>query len=834
MTCYALFHGRSEPCNISEHRCPVEEVTRTKRPVTLEQVHHDKDGTARLVEIHAYPIFDTEGNVSQVIRYSLDITDRKKAEEALLQSKRMLSTILDTSPVSIALSRERRIEWANEAWKQMFGFEDEQEYLGKNARMLYPSDEEYLRVGKALYQGLETGKVAEADVELRRKDGSVLYGHVRLRALEALDPSKGFILAVSDITFRKQAEIELEKLALIVQNTNEFIALSDLNERLIFINETGGSMVGISPERVGQHVVQDLVSESYQDQVKTEVIPKILEEGCWEGFLQLRHLETGRLIDTQAMTFLIRDPGTKQPLYLANVALDITQRMHAEQKLRESEQQYRSLFEQSIDGVYVTTREGKFIAANQSLLEINGYSREELLTINAADLYVDPDGRAKFQEQIEQWGHVKDYPLKLRRKDGKEIDCLLSASLRQDEGGQIIGYHGILRDVTESKRLEDQYRQAQKMESLGTMAGGIAHDFNNLLTIIHGYSELLLGSKTEGDPDYEDLEKILSTSLKGADLVRRILTFSRKVEVRSRPIDLNQQVKQSAKLLERTIPKMIAIDLHLADDLKRVHADPGQMEQVLLNLAVNAQHVMPDGGTLTLETENVTLDEEYCRTHLEAEPGEYVMLSVSDSGHGMEREVQERIFEPFYTTKETGKGTGLGLAMVYGIITGHGGSISCYSEPGHGTTFKMYLPAIEKETGSVEAARKEMIKGGAETILVVDDEDLIRDLGSRLLAKSGYRVIGSSNGREALEVYQERGDEIDLILLDLIMPEMGGRQCLEGLLRLDPSVKVVIASGYLAEAQTWRTLAAGAKGFVRKPYDIRHLLKVVREVLDSE
>jgi CheY-like chemotaxis protein len=332
----------------------------------------------------------------------------------------------------------------------------------------------------------------------------------------------------------------------------------------------------------------------------------------------------------------------------------------------------------------------------------------------------------------------------------------------------------------------------------------------------------------------DDLTKINRAASNGADLVHRLLAFSRKSEARPRPINLNRHIEQLKKMLSRTIPKMIEIELVLDRDLSAMSADPTQMEQILMNLSVNARDAMPEGGKLIIRTENVTLDEHYAKTHLGAEPGAYVLLSVSDTGQGMDKDTVQHIFEPFFTTKGPGEGTGLGLAMVYGIVKQHGGHIMCYSEAGKGTIFKMYFPAMASDEGLREAETKTPLRGGSETILLVDDEEMIRDLGARILTNAGYSVITASNGKEALKVYRERYDEISLVVLDLIMQKMGGMQCLEGLLRFNKAVKIVIASGYSGNDTTRDALAAGAKGFVNKPYDIRQVLEVVRTVLDEK
>ena len=395
-------------------------------------------------------------------------------------------------------------------------------------------------------------------------------------------------------------------------------------------------------------------------------------------------------------------------------------------------------------------------------------------------------------------------------------------------------------DITDRKRAEEekerlwsQLLQAQKMEAIGTLAGGIAHDFNNLLTVVLGYSELLLLGKDERDSSYADLQKINQSARNGAELVKRLLAFSRKTEVDARPLNLNEQIEHVKSLLVRTIPKMVKIELLLSDETNSVKAGAIQMEQVLMNLAVNAKDAMPDGGTLTIKTESVDLDEEYCRLHLGSEPGRYVLLLVSDTGQGMDKETLKHIFEPFYTTKETGRGTGLGLAMVYGIVKQHGGYITCYSEPGLGTTFKIYLPVTMAEVETPAPIEKPTPTRGSETILLVDDEEPIRALGKRILERSGYHVLTAVNGKEALSIYAKEKDAIRLVILDLIMPEMGGNECLKRLLKINRDAKVLISSGYSAGGESKDAKETGARGFVGKPYNMMQMLEAVRQTLDS-
>jgi CheY-like chemotaxis protein len=370
------------------------------------------------------------------------------------------------------------------------------------------------------------------------------------------------------------------------------------------------------------------------------------------------------------------------------------------------------------------------------------------------------------------------------------------------------------------------------MEAVGVLAGGIAHDFNNILQAILGYTQILLINKPENDPDISKLREIEKSAKRASELIQQLLTFSRKVETKPRPIDLNKQVRDVEKLLERVIPRMIQIELILAEDLKPINAEPAQIEQIIMNLAVNARDAMPDGGKLIIETSNVVLDEDYCRTHAGAKPGEYVMLSISDTGSGMEKDILEHIFEPFYTTKDTGKGTGLGLAMVYGIVKSHNGYIMCYSEPGRGTTFKIYFPAITDEYIEQEPLIfPEDLFWGTETILLVDDEESIRNLGKQMLERFGYKVLLASNGEEAIEIYRTRMDQISLIILDLIMPGMSGDRCLKELLKINPQIKVIISSGYSPNHSVSKDIEKEAKGFINKPYDLKNLLSAVKEAL---
>ncbi|MCB2184773.1 MAG: response regulator [Deltaproteobacteria bacterium] len=525
-------------------------------------------------------------------------------------------------------------------------------------------------------------------------------------------------------------------------------------------------------------------------------------------------------------------------LILRGLRLALEHEQEVSASLRQNEARFRSLTENAPDIVFTVDAQGRFTYANPALTSLLGYPSAAVAGRFLASLA--PAGQAEgLQAALArvsgEGATVRGVAVTLRHKNGQVRHFLMGGAPLEDGPEESPGAIGILKDVTEQALLTRQLQQSQKMEALGILSGGIAHDFNNIINVVLGYGELAVKHSLEGQPVQKELGEVLRAADRARNLVKRILTFSRKEEPDLQPLDLNQAVSQIMLLLRHTLPKMIELTSSLAPDLGPVRADAGQIEQVLMNLATNAADAMPEGGSLSLETKNTELDQEFCRQHPGLVPGRYVEILVSDTGGGMSAATQEHIFEPFFTTKEVGKGTGLGLSMVYGIVQTHGGHITCYSEPGRGTVFRIFLPQSEDglPAPELEAPRPEEILGGSEEILLVDDEEALRDMGATALREMGYRVRTAMNGEESVQIYQNGGNGIDLVVMDLGMPGMGGHKALQQILAHDPAAKVVIASGYAASGQVKASLEAGAAGFVAKPFRRLDLLTTIRQVLDQ-
>ncbi len=766
-----------------------------------------------------------------------DMRAQMAAERLVRESEERYRRIVSTANEGVwVVDDQLRTTFVNSQMAEMTGYGQE-EMLGRPLREFYfPEDladlDEQIRLRR---QGLAT----RYERRLRRKDGGERWAWVSAVPMFDGDKYAGSLAMYSDITERKRTEVALRERAAALQEQAELLDLAhdsiivrDLDNRIIFWNRGAEVTYGWSQAEALGQLTRELLSTQFPEPLPS-IEEQVLREGHWEGEL-VHTRRDGTTIVVASRWALSRDDQGR-PRASLEINSDITERKRADEALKANEQRLQAILEASADPVVVYDSQGLTTFVNPAFTRVFGWSPEEVLGRRIP--FVPADQEAMTQEgthQIQERGATLTMATQRLTKTGELRDIVISAAGIPDASGKMAGMVVNLTDVTRTKRLEAQLRQSQKMEAIGTLAGGIAHDFNNILGAIMGYTELALETARSGRPNLNELDQVLRATDRARRLVKQILTFSRKAEADMKPLWLNDSVRQALDLLGPTLPKMISIDTRLAPDLAAVKADPNQMEQVLLNLASNAADAMPEGGKLVIETRNLTLDQEYCSRFIALPPGEYVLLLVSDTGQGMDAQTLEHIFDPFFTTKAVGKGTGLGLATVYGIVKGHQGEILCYSEPGLGTSFKVYLPAHRAgapgPTGA-EAPDKRRLRGG-ETILLVDDEEALRELGRQTLEGMGYQVVTADRGERALELFKEGRGRIDLVVMDLGMPGMGGHKCLKEILAIDPGARVVIASGYSANGQVKASLELGAAGYLAKPFRRIDLLATVRQVLD--
>ncbi|OEU67498.1 MAG: hypothetical protein BBJ57_04655 [Desulfobacterales bacterium PC51MH44] len=555
------------------------------------------------------------------------------------------------------------------------------------------------------------------------------------------------------------------------------------------------------------------------------------------GVLQVVDAEPGRFDATHLP--LLEPLAGSAAIAIDNARLyekgqqEITIRKQTEEALRVSEEKYRTVLEANPDSVIVLDLEGKVTYLNPTCTKVFGWTLEELLG-KKMDMFVPEENRPEtkiMMEKILAGENISGIETRRYTKAGDIIPVSISGAIYHDRDGNPTGSVVNLRDISEQKRLETQIQQVQKMEAIGTLAGGIAHDYNNLLMGILGNTSLM---SLDIDPRHQHYEKLMNIEKyvqSGAELTKQLLGFSKGGKYEVKTIDINDLIEQSSEMFSRT-KKEIRIHRKFQKDIWTVEVDPNQIEQVLLNLYVNAGQAMPGGGDLYLQTENVTFDENYDGS-FPVKDGNYVKISVTDTGVGMDEKTLQRIFDPFFTTKDMSRGTGLGLASSYGIIKNHGGIIDVQSVIGWGATFNVYLPASKKEVIKEKQLDQETLKGN-ETVLLVDDEDMIIDVGSKILKSLGYRTLTAKDGEEAIEVYQANKSKIDMVILDVIMPGIGGGETYDRLKKINPKVKVLLSSGYSLDEQATEIMDRGCNGFIQKPFLIKQLSQKIRDILDRE
>ncbi len=767
-----------------------------------------------------------------------DITERKKAEDALRESQANLQTLFNSLEDFLwVLDLKGHILRVNRIVLKRLGYL-EAELLGENVLKVHPPDRH--REARRIIADMKAGKAEWCPIPLMDKDGTQIPVETKVTRGHWGDQEVLFGIS-RDITERQRAEegLRLEKAYFeqLFASSPEAIVVVDNDGRVQRVNSEFTRMFGYTPDEAFGQLIDDLLVSSDDLRREALALTRQVVAGREVALETVRRCKDGSLLDVSILGAPIK-VGSGQVAGYA-IYRDITERKRAEKALKESEKKYRTLVESAQEGIGFTDPDENIIFVNEALAELLAYKKEELLGLNLSRIS-DKEEFVKFRKETKKRRHGESsrYETKLYTKAGEAKYFSISATPLFDGNGTFTGTLGLLTDITERKKaeeerlkLENQLRQAQKMEAIGTLAGGVAHDFNNLLGGILGYSSLLLSKLPSEDVNHRYVELIEKASRKAAELTNRLLGFARQGKCEVKPVDINRAIQGVVELLSASIDKNIEIKADLCKDNPFTKGDPNQLEQVLINLCVNARDAMPDGGELSIGSRLVHLDEEFVSKHLGSIPGDYVRISVSDSGMGMDEETKAKIFDPFFTTKGQGEGTGLGLSMVYGIVKNHGGYLSVYSEVGKGTKFELYLP-LSKGALSQPSKRRVTARAGSESILVVDDEEMLRDLMRDILRDLGYEVMLASSGEEAVKVYHEHQGKIDLVIVDMVMPRMGGKETFQELKRIDPGVRALLASGYSQNAAAQQILDLGVKGFLHKPFSMEEISRKVREVLD--
>lgn len=640
-----------------------------------------------------------------------------------------------------------------------------------------------------------------------------------------------------DITEAKQAQQQLAYQAGLLEDISDAVVSTDMEFIIRSWNRAAERIYGWKAEEAIGRSAREISPPVFLNTTPEHVREQFRQQGHWSGEVMQKRKD-GQEVYIFASVSLSRDDAG-HPVGIVAVNRDITHLKQTQKELQLSEEKYRQIFEQSHDVIYMSTPSGKLVDINPAGVELFGYdSREELLGVDVArDLYKNPRDREKLTQLLAEHGKVKDFEVVLKRKDGRELTVLNSAWAVTDAEGNIMAYRGILRDITERKRLEQQLMQAQKMEAIGTLAGGIAHDFNNILTGLLGYTEISLEETPPDSSVHAHLLAIRAAALRARDLVKQILTFSRQTPGEKKPLRMAQVVQEAVKLLRGMLPSSISITLSIEAESAVVEADPTQIHQVIMNLASNAYYAMKDtGGELGISLSEVEVDHRFTQghlQHLQLSPGRYVQLTISDTGYGMDEETLERIFDPFFTTKPVGEGTGMGLAVVHGIVRSHRGAISVDSKVGEGSRFSIYLPLLHVSEEEIPSESPMALPGGSEHLLLVDDEEMLRAMYQRMLRRLGYRVTLAENGEEALKLLRDNPDQFDLVIVDQVMPGMTGLDLAQEIRQLRPEIPILLMTGFTEPAIMEKARRLAIPEYLNKPILMTDMARSIRRLLDQ-
>lgn len=876
--------------NIPHLRVLLEDVLPMNDTVDDYEIEHDFESIGhKTMLLNACKIREKKDDQPIILLAIEDITERKRLEELLKDSEERYRRLFETASDGIVLleKREGTITHANPATEKMLGYSKE-ECIGKNLQDIgVPID---MSDFPAIMQTLNrNGIINYDDVEVKTKSGHTVDTDIYL-----VDRAMLAQCNIRDVSERKRKEEDIQRLSrTLVARSNSSKSLINARDESWYLNEVCRIIVG----DCGHALVWIGFAEQDKDKTVTPVAHAGFDEGylasknfTWSdtergrgpigtsirtgkpsivrdipgslvfapwreeavnrgyvAMIAVPLLAEGKTFGSLNIYSPYQDPFSEDEVQLlidltADLSYGIaairqrTAKAEAESALQESELHLRTLVQTIPDLIWLKNEEGKYLACNTMFERFFGAGEKEIVGKTDYD-FVDKE-QADFFRENDRKAVAAGKPSSNREwvtfaDDGHRALLDTIKTPMKDAGGKLIGVLGIGRDITEHYMLEEQLRHSQKMEAVGTMAGGIAHDFNNILNVIMGYGSMVIDKLEAGTPSREHMSEVLIATDRAAELTKRLLVFSRKQIVEVKPVNINGIILGLQKMLVRIIRESIDFNLHLADTPLIVLADAGQLEQVLINLASNAKDAMLEGGQLTIGTELEEMDDEYVAANGYGKPGRYALITVSDTGHGIDAETRKKIFEPFFTTKGIGEGTGLGLAITYSIIKQHGGFINVYSEPGQGTVFRIYMPlSAEEATPDKSPEAAIAARGGDETVLLAEDDASLRHLAVEVLESYGYTVISAENGEDAIIKFMENRERISLALLDMIMPKKNGKEVRDAIRKVSPGIKILFSSGYTMDIIKTRELMETDFDFIHKPFLPKDLLMKVREVLD--
>ncbi len=784
-----------------------------------------KDDSIYWVATTIVPFLKKDGKPYQYVAIRHDITEQKKAEQSVLEKENHLRSILDTVPECIKLlDAKGRILEMNRAGLDMIEADSIEEVQGTavNGLIVTEYHKSFRELTERTFRG-ESGRMEFEIVGLKRtrrwlETTSTPFRNHKGEITAALTVS-------ADITARKAAEARMLEKNRLLEQTHDAIFIWRLNDGIIYWNDNAELLYGFTENEVFGREVYEILEADYP--VSFDIyFEELKQKGIWEG--EIRHkTKSGQIISVESRQAISESYDGVSIVLETN--RNITERKQADERIR----QQASLLEKSQDAILVCDLNNQLLFWNKGAERIYGWKADEVLGRKVCEAICGGDNSVieKARKLLETENELQEETVNYT-KDGAKITVVSRWTLVRNEQGMPDYILLVNSDISELKKIEEQFYRAQRMESIGTLAGGIAHDLNNVLSPILMSVDMLQTDETTEKSGEPWLSIIRENTERGADLIKQVLTFARGVEGERVNVQLRHLIKDLVKVLGETFPKTIAVKYDIEPELYLVSADPTQIHQILMNLAVNARDAMPNGGSLTIKAQNISIDENYARMNIEAKPGNYVLLTVEDTGSGMSEEVQKRIWDPFYTTKEVGKGTGLGLSTALSIVKSHDGFINVYSEPRNGTQFSIYLPASKT---SVETTQKQhnapYPKGNGELILVVDDEENIRQVTTATLEKYGYKTLTASDGTEAIGIYLQT-DKIDLVITDMSMPYMDGAATIRALRKINPQLKIISASG-LTNLQRTDNKDLNTNAFLLKPFTAEKLLKTVAEVMTN-